>query len=129
VSRRTRRRPSGAESRRKLDALLAHIRENGRVCPIPDRWNQLCDMLPSRRRVGQGSEPPPPLILAAWDTPALIKMMRLEEHIRYAVAHGVLADIDQYLRRLPGQQWAHLGDFTVRRLSREELSKWLIPRA
>jgi hypothetical protein len=113
VNRRTRRRPSTAESPGLLDALLAHVRQNGRVCPIPDRWNELWEMLPARRRVGHGWEPPLPLILAAWwNTPVFMKSLLFQEHIQYAEAHGVLADIDQYLRRLPEQQWAHLGDFT-----------------
>jgi hypothetical protein len=47
-------------------------------------------MLPDRRRVGLGWDPPAPLILAAWwDTPAIAKMVRLQEHLRYAEAHGV----------------------------------------
>ena len=96
-----------------LDTLLHHVRDNGRICPIGERWNQLWQMLPSRRSVGHECEPPLPLILGAWwDTPALMKMMRLEEHIRYAEAHGVLAEIDRYLRGLPEEEWAHRGDFS-----------------
>jgi hypothetical protein len=80
---------------------------------MPDRWNELWEMLPSRRQVGRGWAPPLPMILAAWwETPAVIQMKRLEEHIRYADAHGVLADIDRYLRRLREEDWAHLGNFT-----------------
>ncbi len=95
-----------------LKALLDFVRENGRVCPIPQRWNELWAMLPSRRRVENAWKPPMPLVLAVWwDTPALMKMARLEEHIRYAEAHGVLVDIDRYLRGLPEKEWAHLFDF------------------
>src|SRR5438105_3713516 len=94
------------------EALVDFVRENGRVCPIPQRWNQLWRMLPSRRRVGTGWKPPLPLVLASWwETPALMKIARLEEHIRYAEAHGVLIDIDRYLRRLSEDEWAHLVDF------------------
>jgi hypothetical protein len=68
-------------------------------------------MLPDRRRVGLGWDPPAPLILAAWwDTPAIAKMVRLQEHLRYAEAHGVLRLVDEYLRRLPEEDWAHMGD-------------------
>jgi hypothetical protein len=92
-----------------VEALLDYVRENGRVCPVPHRWNELWKMLPSRRRVRDGWEPPLPLILAAWrSTPVLMKMMRLEQHIRYAEAQGVLADMDRYLRGLPEEDWAHL---------------------
>jgi hypothetical protein len=68
-------------------------------------------MLPNRHRAGGGWEPPLPLILAAWaDTPALLKLQRVEEHLRYAAAHGVLAEIDAFLRGLEEEEWAHLGD-------------------
>jgi hypothetical protein len=94
-----------------LDALLEHVRHKCRVCPMPNRWNELWEMLPARRPVGHGWEPPLPLILAAWwNTPALMKMARLEEHIRHADAHGALADIDRYLRALPEDDWAHVLD-------------------
>ncbi len=100
-----------ADSREMLDAVLEYVRQNGRVCPMPSKWNELWKMLPARRRVGSGSEPPLPLILAAWYTPALLKMKRLEEHIRYADAHGALVKVDRYLRGLPENEWAHLSDF------------------
>jgi hypothetical protein len=74
-----------------LTELLNYVRSNNRVCPIPWRWNELYQMLPGRRSVGNGWEPALPLILAAWwDTPALLKILRLEEHIRYAADKGVL---------------------------------------
>ena len=38
-------------------------------------------------------------------------MKRLEEHIRYADAHGALVKVDRYLRGLPENEWAHLSDF------------------
>ncbi len=91
-----------------LDELLAYVRENGRVCPLPNHWDGLWQMLPNRKRAGDRCEPPPPLILAAWYSPALLKAMRLEEHIRYAAAHGALAAVDRYLRSLTEEQWAHL---------------------
>jgi hypothetical protein len=91
--------------------LLQYVRANRRVCPIPLKWNQLWEMLPDRQRAGSGWEPPLPLILAAWaDTPALMKMLRVEEHIRYAAKHGVLPEIDAFLRGLQEDEWAHLGE-------------------
>ncbi len=94
-----------------LTALSEYVRQNGRVCPAPHRWHALWKMLPRRQRVGNGREPALPLILGAWwDTPALLKMLRLEEHIRYADAHGVLVEVDRYLRGLPENEWVHLSD-------------------
>lgn len=81
------------------------------MCPKPTPWDRLWQMLPGRKRVGGGWDPPPPLILAAWwTTPGLAKLLRLEEHIRYAAEQGVLTEIDAYLRALPESDWAHLGD-------------------
>jgi hypothetical protein len=51
------------------------------------------------------------LILAAWhDTPAMLKMLRMAEHIEWAAQHGALEVVAKYLRSLPEDQWLHLGD-------------------
>jgi hypothetical protein len=65
---------------------------------------------PKARRAGlaAGGTPDPGCLV---DTPAMLKMLRLQEHIEYAQAHGVLADVDAFLRSLPEEDWAHLGDF------------------
>lgn len=90
----------------KLSALLEYVRAEGRVCPMPDYWSQLWEMLPDKKRVGMGWEPSLPLILAAWwDTPALSKILRLQEHIRYAAEHGVLDEVDKFLLALSNDQW------------------------
>ena len=69
-----------------VESLVAYCRENDRVCPLPPLWSRLWEMLPGRSRVGVGWQPAPPLILAAWhDTPAMLKMLRLAEHIEWAV--------------------------------------------
>ena len=98
----------------KLKSLLEYIRSEGRVCPMPDYWNQLWEMLPDRRQKSSGGwEPPLSLILAAWwDVPALPKMLRLAEHINYAAEHEVLDQVDMYLRSLKPDQWAY-GDGTT----------------
>lgn len=95
-----------------LADLISYASENGRVCPVPMRWNELWDMLPGRHRVGSGWEPPAPLILAAWwGTPASSKILRVREHLEYASEEGVLAEVDTFVRSLPETDWAHLGDF------------------
>jgi hypothetical protein len=92
-----------------VEALLTFVTEEGRVCPMPQQWNQLWEMLPDRKRVGNGWEPPPPLILAAWhDTPAMAKVLRLREHIEYASSKGVLAEVERFLRALPVTAWLHV---------------------
>lgn len=94
-----------------LDDVLAEAQRNNRVCPQPQRWNELYEMLPNRQRKGGGWEPALPLIHAAWwDTPAMLKMLRLREHIEWAESHGVLDEVHAYLTRLPEHEWHHLGD-------------------
>ena len=94
-----------------LKSLLQYCQENGRICPQPQRWQELCKLLPETRRTGAGSGPAPPLILAAWwDTPHLAKIMRLREHLEWADKHGALDEVDKYLRALPEDQWFHGND-------------------
>ena len=94
-----------------LDQILAEMQKNHRVCPLPNRWQELYDMLPNKQRQGLGWKPALPLILAAWwDTPALSKMLRLREHIEWAAAHGCLDDVYSFLCSLPEDEWHHIGE-------------------
>lgn len=78
---------------------------------MPSKWNELWKMLPSKKRKGVGWEPAAPLILAAWhDTSVLLKMLRLEEHIKWADANGALDNVASYLKNLPETDWFHMGD-------------------
>lgn len=79
---------------------------------MPLRWNALWEMLPDRARTGGGWKPVPPLILGAWhDTPALMKILRLKEHVDWADQHGALEEVDKFLRSLPESEWAHFGEY------------------
>jgi hypothetical protein len=90
--------------------LVTYCRENHRVCPVPQLWNQLWEMLPDRKRVGAGWDPGLPLILGSWhDTPAMLKMLRLAQHIEWAAQHGALEPVSLFLRGLTEDQWSHLG--------------------
>ena len=78
---------------------------------MPQRWHALWQLLPDRGRVGGGWEPALPLILAAWhDTPAILKMNRLAEHIEWAAEHGALESVSAFLRGLREEEWFHFGD-------------------
>lgn len=91
--------------------LIDYSRENRRVCPQPALWNKLYELLPNKQQVGGGWEPSLPLILAAWhDTPDLLKMMRIAEHIEWADKHGVLVPVATFLRALREEVWHHLGE-------------------
>jgi len=94
-----------------LDEVLTEAQKHSRVCPQPQRWNELWEMLPDRKRKGGGWEPAAPLILAAWwDTPAVLKMVRLREHIEWAAKHGCLDQIHSFLCGLPEHEWHHMGE-------------------
>jgi len=94
-----------------VESLLVYCRENGRICPMPQRWTALWELLPNRIRVGVGWQPPLPLILGAWDdTPAMLKMYRLSVHIRWAAEHNALGTVATYLHALREVEWFHLGD-------------------
>ncbi len=94
-----------------LNDLLEYLKSEGRICPQPQFWNELWEMLPEKHRVGKGWEPPLPLILAAWsDTSDLEKIARLKEHIKYAADHGVLENVADFLRRLSFAQWHTLNE-------------------
>ena len=94
-----------------VESLVAYCRENNRVCPLPNLWKRLWEMLPNRVQVEAGWQPPLPLILAAWhDTPAMPKMLRLAEHIGWAAEHGALESVGKFLRELREEDWLHIGE-------------------
>jgi hypothetical protein len=89
-----------------LDEVLAEVTSNGRICPQPIKWNELWELLPNKQRQGAGWNPPVPLILAAWhETPHLMKMIRFQEHIRWANTHGKLEQINDFIRSLKQEEW------------------------
>ena len=93
----------------KAVALLEYAGLNGRFCPQPQAWDRLWKLLPERRQKPSGGwSPPLPLILAAWwDATGLDKMLRLQEHIEWADAHGAIDAVDSYLRGLSEEEWFH----------------------
>jgi len=94
-----------------IEQIMEEARKNNRVCPQPQQWQQLYELLPNKKRKGLGWEPSLPLILAAWwDTPAISKMQRLQEHFEWAAAHGYLDPIAEFLQNLSEEQWHHIGD-------------------
>jgi len=94
-----------------LEELVRYGEEGGRVCPAPNRWNELWELLPNRRRVGGGWEPHLPLILGAWwHTSDLEKRERFLEQLRWADEYGALEEVAQFLRSLPEDEWHHEGE-------------------
>lgn len=86
-----------------LEDLFDYCRIGGRICPAPQQWNRLYQLLPGRFTPGG---PRPPLILSAWwQASDAAKARRFEEHLRYAAEHGVLAQVDAFVRSLPDGDW------------------------
>ncbi len=78
---------------------------------MPQKWNELWQMLPNKVQIGAGWKPPLPLILAVWhEASAIQKMFRLIDHLNYAQENGVLEQVDSFLRGLKEDDWFHLGD-------------------
>jgi hypothetical protein len=87
--------------------VMVEARKNNRVCPKPEKWQQLYELLPARRP----SEPPPPLVGAAWNgTPSIPKRMCFREHIEWAAGHGALQQVYAFMKALPETDWHHMGE-------------------
>ncbi len=98
-------------NKENLESLMAYVKERQRICPKPQRWNDLWAMLPGKKRRGMGWNPPAPLILAAWHcTCDDEKADRLALHIEYADHNGILNEIGTFLRSLPEEEWVHRGE-------------------
>lgn len=94
-----------------LDDLKKYCRINYRVCPQPQLWNELWNRLKDKTQIGGKWEPSLPLILAAWwDTPFLLKQLRLMEHLEWADNKGQLPEIANFLAILSEDQWYHIND-------------------
>lgn len=94
------------------DALWAYCTAQKRLVPMPPQWNELFKMLRNTwQKASGGSEPPLPLILAAWHHSMPIeKQLRFKEHLEWAEAQGQLDEIGTFLRSLPEDQWCHFGE-------------------
>ena len=88
-----------------LESLLEEATRDGRICPQPQKWSELWELLPDRRRVGEGWEPPLPLILAAWCASDEDKRERFLLHVRWAHEHGSAELIYRFTREMNPENW------------------------
>ncbi|MGI8424346.1 MAG: hypothetical protein ACR2NO_09605 [Chloroflexota bacterium] len=89
-----------------LDDVLREATRDGRVCPKPQQWNRLWELLPDRQRQGSGWQPPLPLILAAWwEVTDAEKRERFHLHIRWAYERGALSVVADFIRGLRSEDW------------------------
>ena len=85
--------------------------KNDRICPQPGKWNELYKRLHHEQRKNGGWEPALPIILAAWwETPDMIKQIRMREHIEWAEDHGCLDVVFNFLNDLKESGWFHAGE-------------------
>lgn len=93
------------------ELVMAEARRFNRVCPLPEQWHQLYDLLPAKIVRGGRSLPPPPITGPAWQaTSAMPKRMCLRDHIEWAEHHGALEVVMLFLQSLPESQWHHMDD-------------------
>ena len=85
---------------------VSQLESEGKVCPMPMRWNELWEMLPGRPRQGSGWNPPALLILAAWNfTSDEEKHERFLLHLNWADKHGVAVQAIEFLQSLTDEDW------------------------
>lgn len=94
-----------------VQQVMAEARRFNRVCPLPEQWQQLYDLLPAKIVRGGSPQPPPPITGPAWNaTSAMPKRMCLRDHIEWAEHHGALEAVMLFLQSLPESQWHHMDD-------------------
>lgn len=95
-----------------IEEVIDYCKVNDRICPMPQLWNKLYQMLKNTRQIsGGGWQPALPLILQVWyDASAMSKQLRLMEHLRWAEKENQLNQIFSYLRSLKEEEWFHLND-------------------
>ena len=89
-----------------LANLLNYCGSNNRVCPNGTCWHMLRSILPE---AATGEKPPPiPVILVeSLKTSDIMKRIIFLKHIQWAHDHGVLKQVDLYLRSLAEEKWHH----------------------
>ena len=100
-----------AAPRVTLDAAMVEARRNNRVCPRPEHWIAIYEMLPGRTLVNGKQFPTPPITGPAWKaTPSLPKRLFFREHLEWAERHKVIDAVYAQMKQLPEDAWLHMGD-------------------
>jgi hypothetical protein len=102
----------GGDRRKTGTTTALPVRLGIQARPVAMFTLKNCTLSPVvRARVGAGWQPPPHLILAVWhDTPAMLKILRLAEHIEWAAKHDALNSVGKFLREMREEDWFHIGD-------------------
>ena len=88
--------------------LMAEIRKDNRVCPLPTRWLEFYRVL--EETSGRDSLPAPPLVGSAWAaTPALAKRMCFREQIEWTAQNNCMNAAYRFLQGLRENDWHYMG--------------------
>lgn len=91
-----------------IDSIKEICTINKRVCPKPQKWDQLWKALKNKSRTQNSWTPSPPLILAAWyHTSDFLKQERLMAHLKWAEKENQLEEIYDFLLSLEEFDWHH----------------------
>ena len=85
---------------RQFWALLDYCAMDGRICPAPDAWHRMWQLLDARATDRKPSPPPAP------DEPENSLKWALVDHLLWADQLGMFGEVEQYLRELTPDQWA-----------------------
>jgi hypothetical protein len=98
--------PEPATPPASLDTALGIARKSNRVCPMPEQWKQLFELM--QQLAPAGTLPPYPIEGQAWKiVPPMQKRMRLREQIEWCGRYGLLAQVTAFLEALPEKGWLH----------------------
>lgn len=99
-------------------ALVAFLDENDYICPWGQWWQDFYDLLPKVQLVkqfdllspakytGNRECAPGPLVLTGWYiTKNIDKYFTMKAQIEWADQHGVINEVDKYLRALDPDCW------------------------
>ena len=94
-----------------LHYSILEATKNKRVCPQPQHWHAMFELLVFTLDQAGLPKPKPPLILAAWpETGPEMKALRLKEQLRWAASHGVLGEVHDLLISQKEEDWFHYGE-------------------
>ena len=114
-----------------LSHAIKESNHNSRLCPIPEVWQKIYDLLPDKTINGKSpaefmSHMPEglkidrlmrqpvgmPEFKSDMCRTSLFICLRLDfrEHLSWASEHGVIEDVYQIIHNLPEDQWLHHGD-------------------
>jgi hypothetical protein len=92
----------------RLEALLAFVKGEDRICPMPIEWNEFWKLLPDANSSHTAFLATAPFVLSGWwSTTNEQKAERLRVQIQWAADRGAIEAADRFLRSLPLKAWHH----------------------